>query len=105
VSSVADLPAEVREWEPSAALLAGEDGLDDLRVIVAGAGEWLEPEGVLVCEISPEQAGAVGELAARYFAEVRVEPDLTDRPRTLVARWVIGDARRGAEARHDLPPM
>jgi release factor glutamine methyltransferase len=86
VSTSAELPAEVAEWEPSTALLAGDDGLDDLRVIVVGAGEWLEPDGALVCEISPEQADAVGELARAHFAEVRVELDLAGRPRTLVAR-------------------
>jgi release factor glutamine methyltransferase len=96
---------QVRDWEPAGALFAGADGLDELRRILPRAGGWLEPEGALVCEISPEQAGAVEELAARRFAEVRVEPDLAGRPRTLVARRVIGDARRRAEARHDLPPM
>jgi release factor glutamine methyltransferase len=87
VTTTVELPAEVADWEPSTALLAGDDGLDALRVVVAGAGGWLEPDGVLVCEISPEQAGAVQALAAGHFAEARVEPDLAGRPRTLVARW------------------
>lgn len=87
VMTTVELPAEVADWEPSTALLAGDDGLDALRVVVAGAGGWLEPDGVLVCEISPEQAGAVKELAARHFGEVGVEPDLAGRPRALVARW------------------
>jgi release factor glutamine methyltransferase len=86
VMATVELPAEVADWEPSTALLAGDDGLDAVRVVVAGAGAWLEPDGVLVCEISPEQADAVGELARGHFAEVRVELDLAGRPRTLVAR-------------------
>jgi release factor glutamine methyltransferase len=86
VSTLAELPAEVADWEPSTALLAGEDGLDDLRMIVAGAGEWLEPEGVLVCEISPEQEASALTLAAACFGDVEVIADLAGRPRALVAR-------------------
>lgn len=86
VSEGARLPREVSEWEPSSALLAGVDGLDDVRRIIAGAPVWLDRDGVLVCEISPEQIDVVTELASGHFAEVRVEPDLTGRARALVAR-------------------
>ncbi|MCB0951236.1 MAG: peptide chain release factor N(5)-glutamine methyltransferase [Microthrixaceae bacterium] len=86
VATGADLPAEVLDWEPTAALLAGGDGLDDLRRIVADAPDWLEPGGVLVCEISPEQAGAVSDLAETRFAEVQIADDLTGRARALIAR-------------------
>ena len=86
VATTVALPAEVADWEPTDALLSGPDGLDDLRRIIAGAGEWLEPDGVLVCELSPEQADEAAALAARSFAEARVEPDLSGRARTLVAK-------------------
>lgn len=86
VAETAELPAEVADWEPSGALRSGADGLDDLRRIIAGAPGWLEADGALVCEISPEQAGTVAELASRRFGEVRVEEDLTGRSRALVAR-------------------
>lgn len=86
VSEGARLPREVSEWEPRSALLAGVDGLDDVRRIITGAPVWLDSDGVLVCEISPEQIDVVTELASGHFAEVRVEPDLTRRPRVLVAR-------------------
>lgn len=86
VADSADLPGEVADWEPTSALRAGVDGLDDLRRIIDGAPDWLVAEGVLVCEISPEQAEMVTELASQCFSEVRVEPDLTGRSRALVAR-------------------
>lgn len=89
VAETAELPAEVADWEPSGALRSGPDGLDDLRRIIAGAPGWLEADGALVCEISPEQAGTVAELASRRFGEVRVEEDLTGRSRALVARRPI----------------
>lgn len=81
------LPDEVERWEPARALRAGPEGLDDIAVIVAGAPTWLEPGGALVVEIGETQGDAVVALAQRAgFAAVEVRPDLTGRPRILVAR-------------------
>jgi len=81
------LEASVIEWEPEGALLAGADGLDDLRVIVNGAPERLHPGGWLVCEIGAAQGAAVTDLArAAGFVEVSVEPDAAGHDRMLVAR-------------------
>ncbi|MGI8792241.1 MAG: peptide chain release factor N(5)-glutamine methyltransferase [Acidimicrobiales bacterium] len=82
-----DLPEEVGYWEPASALRAGPDGLDDVRVIVDGAPHWLVDGGALVVEIAPSQAGSVVDLArAAGFGSADVKPDLTGRPRVLVAR-------------------
>ena len=82
-----ELDAAVRDWEPTEALFAGPDGLDDLRVLVAGAHEWLRPGGALVLEIDPRQAEAVTAMArSRGFGEVAVHRDLSDRDRAVVAR-------------------
>lgn len=81
----APLPPEVAEWEPVAALRSGPDGLGDLRRLVAEAPRWLAPDGVLVLELSPEQASAMAELAGRTFASVRIEPDLAGLDRCIVA--------------------
>lgn len=81
------LPAEVREWEPVSALLAGADGLDHLRRIVAEAPTWLARRGALVVELAPSQAATVADLArAAGFAEAEVRTDLTGRDRLVVAR-------------------
>ena len=50
-----DLDAAVGEWEPSSALFAGADGLDDIRILAAGAPDRLRPGGVLVLEIGADQ--------------------------------------------------
>lgn len=47
---MADLPAEYRH-EPDLALRAGDDGLDVVRRILAGAGALLEPHGALFVEV------------------------------------------------------
>jgi release factor glutamine methyltransferase len=86
VAATAALPAEVAEWEPTHALWSGPDGTDDLRHIVAETPRWLAPGGALVCELSPEQAGTMVDVAAEHFEEAHVADDLTGRPRALVAR-------------------
>lgn len=80
------LDNSVRAWEPAAALMAGPDGLDALRVVIAGAPQWLAPGGSLVCEIGATQAAAVLALAeSAGLVDTRVEPDLAGRDRILVA--------------------
>jgi release factor glutamine methyltransferase len=49
------LPPEARQHEPPLALDGGPDGLDVLRRVTAGAGEWLAPGGRLFVETSSGQ--------------------------------------------------
>ena len=64
------------------ALIAGDDGLDDLRIITSGAAEWLVPGGLLVTEIGHTQAPAVMELyQVSGFTGVEVHKDLAGRDR------------------------
>lgn len=49
-ASMAQLPGEYRH-EPAPALVAGEDGLDVVRRVLAGAPQWLDPQGLLVVEV------------------------------------------------------
>lgn len=89
------LPPEVADWEPATALLAGPDGLDDVRRIVADAPAWLAPGGVLVVEIGETQGDAVLALAAAAgFEQATIEPDLAGRPRALVAQVPAGERGR-----------
>lgn len=61
-TSMAKLPAEYRA-EPQMALAGGDDGMDLVRRIVAGARERLTPRGVLVVEIGNEFAFAEAAFA------------------------------------------
>jgi release factor glutamine methyltransferase len=82
-----DLPTEVADWEPSAALIAGPTGLEAVEELVAGAPEWLARGGALVVEIAPHQADRTLELvSAADFEGAEVRPDLNGRARVLVAR-------------------
>ena len=82
-----ELPAEVADWEPGPALVAGPTGLEAIEVIVARAPAWLRRPGALVVELAPHQAeAAVGLARAAGFDDVEVRPDLLGRARVLVAR-------------------
>lgn len=79
-------------FEPASALVAGEDGLDDIRRIVAEAPAHLEAGGWLLLEHGYDQAEAVRALfAARGFAVVESRRDLGGHQRITLGQWT-GDA-------------
>jgi len=81
-----ELPREIREYEPKVALVAGPRGLDVISTILEGASMRLKPGGLIVIEIGDTQGDEVMELARiNGFADVRVAPDLSARPRYLIA--------------------
>lgn len=72
-----DAAAIVTEWEPSSALFAGADGLDDLRYIVSESPHWLRPGGWLLVEHGFDQGAAVAALFHRAgFVDIETRSDL-----------------------------
>ena len=83
----AELPREVVEWEPGAALFAGSDGLAVLAELITGAPDHLRSGGLLALEIGAAQACAVGDLIRRTgaYGEPVVRADLAGRDRMVLA--------------------
>ncbi|SNC76262.1 [protein release factor]-glutamine N5-methyltransferase [Marinobacter sp. es.048] len=80
-------------FEPASALVSGNDGLDDLRLIVNEAPDWLVEDGWLLVEHGFDQAGAVaGLFHARGFQDVEIRQDYGNRDRMTLGRWCSGDA-------------
>jgi release factor glutamine methyltransferase len=80
------LAPDIRDHEPRLALDGGADGLDVVRRIVRGAGERLEPSGVIALEIALDQSEAVAELLKQHgFEQIEVAHDLGGRPRVVSA--------------------
>jgi release factor glutamine methyltransferase len=80
----------VLKWEPHNALFAGKDGLNDLRIIVAGATDWLAPGGLLAVEMGFTQAAVVTQLfESAGFNHVSVHKDLAG-----LDRFVTGTSQR-----------
>lgn len=86
VENAADLAADVRAYEPSGALFAGEDGLDDYRILVPQLPQLLGENGVVVLEIGSTQATAVTEISAKQGFNAELKHDLANRPRALILR-------------------
>ena len=82
------LTPEVRDYEPSVALFGGEDGLDGLRSVLAGAVAKLTPGGHLVMEFGCGQDDGVTDLVRGVdgLDVVKIRHDLQDIPRTVVCR-------------------
>ena len=74
-------------FEPSSALVAGSDGLDDLRQIITQAPQHLLPGGWLLLEHGYDQAAAVRELLARHgFEQIQSRTDLGGHERISLGR-------------------
>ena len=80
------LSAEVRDYEPSAALYAGADGLDIYRRLIPQAFRGLLAGGHIALEVGFGQAKAVAAiLEQRGFFDLQYIADLQGIPRVLVA--------------------
>lgn len=83
-----DLQPEVREYEPPAALFAGEDGLQIVRRLVVQAAAALGRDGIFVFEFGAGQDQAVEAIveAVPSLTLLDVKHDLQDIPRAAVAQ-------------------
>jgi release factor glutamine methyltransferase len=83
----ASLSVEVRDYEPSLALFAGEGGLAIYRRLIPAAHEALASGGFLLMEIGYGQSEAVQALlAASGFERLQFYPDLQGIPRIAQAQ-------------------
>jgi release factor glutamine methyltransferase len=85
-----ELPSLVRDWEPPLALFADDGGMAAIRVIVHEAAPVLRPGGLLALEVDTRRAAIAAEFAGSVgaYCDVVVHPDLTGRPRFVLARRV-----------------
>ncbi|WP_165857002.1 peptide chain release factor N(5)-glutamine methyltransferase [Marinobacter sp. JSM 1782161] len=75
-------------FEPASALVAGDDGLDDIRTIVRQAPDWLHTGGWLMLEHGYNQGEAVRALLSeRGFADVGTGRDYGGNDRFSLGRW------------------
>ncbi|CAN5561327.1 peptide chain release factor N(5)-glutamine methyltransferase [soil metagenome] len=82
------LPSAVRDWEPSVALFAGDDGMAVIARLIREAASRLAASGLLALEVDSRRAERAAGLARsnEAFVDVRVLLDLTGRERFVVAR-------------------
>lgn len=93
----AHLAAAALSCEPQAALVAGDHGLADLRILVSHAPLWLADDGWLLLEHGYDQAQAVARMFIdEGYSEPRHWHDLGGHIRVTGAQWThpgpIGDS-------------
>jgi release factor glutamine methyltransferase len=78
---------EVRDFEPLAALRAGEEGMADLKTILTTSSGWLRSGGLLALETGIAQHKALRDLAAGAgWVGFESVADLTGRDRYVFVR-------------------
>lgn len=87
-SEMAELPANVRDWEPHLALFADDDGMATIRALVPQAADVLQAGGLLAMEVDSRRndLAVAAVVADGRFTDVEPRLDLTGRPRFVVAR-------------------
>ncbi|MEC9405992.1 MAG: peptide chain release factor N(5)-glutamine methyltransferase [Pseudomonadota bacterium] len=86
----ADDPAlapAVKHYEPATAVIADDDGLSDLNILIGQAPDHLHPGGWLAVEHGYAQAEAVATLFAHAgFDDIQCRKDLAGHPRVTSGR-------------------
>lgn len=83
------LPRDVRDFEPSRALVGGGDGLGLVKTAVVRSGRWLAAGGWLALEVGSPQAGEVAALFEQAgFVDVDTVVDGDGDARGVVGRRI-----------------
>lgn len=79
-------------FEPSSALVAGDDGLDDIRLLISQGQNWLNEGGWLLLEHGYDQGDAVRDLFAQAgWHTIETRKDYGGNDRMTLARKPISD--------------
>ncbi|GAB6269471.1 MAG: peptide chain release factor N(5)-glutamine methyltransferase [Smithella sp.] len=83
-----DLPAGVKDYEPSIALLAGKSGLEFYEKLIYQAAEFLQKNGWLLMEIGAKQENEVQEIIEEsgFYDSIEMRKDYAGLPRVMRAR-------------------
>jgi release factor glutamine methyltransferase len=82
-----ELAPEILQHEPHLALFGGDDGLEVVRMVIAGVAARLAPGGLFATEIDSAQGERVAALcSAAGLTAVRVEKDLAGLDRHVTGR-------------------
>jgi release factor glutamine methyltransferase len=86
------LPREIKAFEPSGALLGGEDGLDLIRPLIRQSHPYVMKGGWVLLEVGDKQAAPVTALMAETGAYDRIETvkDFSGVERVVRARRQAG---------------
>jgi len=82
-----ELQAEVRDYEPAAALYVDDDGLQFYRAIITFCEQHLKRGGWVACEMaSPRSAAIAGLFRTSFFTSVEIIHDYSGYERHLIGK-------------------
>jgi len=73
-------------YEPQTALVSGEDGLDDIRIIINNAPEHLNKDGYLLLEHGFDQQEKIVSLLNENFHNMKIFKDYNSNDRAILAQ-------------------
>ena len=76
---------EVIDYEPHSALVSGDDGLDDLSLLLKSVPKYLAEGGILALETGIGQADAIKTMALKVSLHGQTVEDLSERARFFFA--------------------
>ena len=86
-AEVAAADPEVKDFDPKSALVAANNGLADLKIILTSAPKFLRPGGWVICETGIDQHDALAEISkAAGYVEFAGLNDMSERPRFWKAK-------------------
>ena len=81
-SEVASADPEVKDFDPHFALIAPDNGLADLKIILTQAPKFLREGGWVICETGIDQHAALAEISKQNsYKEYEGVNDMSGRPR------------------------
>ncbi|MEA5463291.1 peptide chain release factor N(5)-glutamine methyltransferase [Leptothoe sp. PORK10 BA2] len=91
-TTVLNLDPEVAQHEPHQSLDGGDDGLNDIRHLIAQAPKFLKPGGLWLTEHMEGQSEAIRDLLAQNHGYQTIQPhqDLAGIDRFVAARFQPG---------------
>ncbi|NIM91402.1 MAG: peptide chain release factor N(5)-glutamine methyltransferase [Candidatus Aminicenantes bacterium] len=84
----AELPQEIKGYEPKKALVAGYTGLEMLQKIIKDSRSFLKSEGYLILEIGENQRKEVNSFFNSGWKRVAFSKDLSGIPRVVTAQKI-----------------
>jgi|GEM_PF-51932 len=98
-----NLQANVKQFEPSLALFAGDDGLDAIRIIIAQASTKLIKGGWLMLEHGFNQGNQVRKLMIKNkFSDIATHKDLAGHERVTIGRNMKNQDEPSKQIKQDL---
>ncbi|MDG2353301.1 MAG: peptide chain release factor N(5)-glutamine methyltransferase [Gammaproteobacteria bacterium] len=73
-------------YEPITALTAGKDGLDDIRIIIDNAPNYLQKNGFLLLEHGHNQQDRIVKLLEKSFINIQTFKDYNSNDRAILAQ-------------------